>query len=618
LKSALYSNMMRATEELKSIVSSLSTRTLVSRCAAYITFDERKKTSQVQLSSPFKEIYFLLEIMLATEEPSPEAEVELTEGTWQRLASLLEEVIQQYGLMYWDAPDTQPDAIEDWERITSVAMPVFLDYHNTPTLASAQQLREKAIGLLAPFDDAIEEGHGLTASQAVAAVDTLQAVLQENLDSLVATTGDMLALQKHACRPPFDVKRIQEEAKSPENVALATKYFRLLNDAFVVRRDQIAAAFDSEVANAFWKLFSSRRQEVADPKLYFTDFYRSEKAPLFEIEDGVACCPSINAVYAAVLDRLTCSMLSNGERVEAFLRHRGRYLEEQTADALARVIGPGATVWPGLYETRDLHHEHDLVVVVGRTVLVVECKSTPLREPLRDQGRAFPRLKRDFEKTIQEGSDQAWRIRTALFHERREFPLFDKTRDLVLTLRPDDVDEVFEIVVTADRYGALATDLTMLLERSENHPSPWAVNLWDLDELTRRWRPLGQSPESFFEYLRTRREVHGLVFSEDEFCFAGYFIHHGPWQPGLAGQADRVFLNPSYGSIFDDAYQAEMRGEQLPIPKRQPPVMMDPRTDEFVHMGPATPQVRRKGRKTGRNAPCPCGSGKKYKRCCLG
>ena len=28
--------------------------------------------------------------------------------------------------------------------------------------------------------------------------------------------------------------------------------------------------------------------------------------------------------------------------------------------------------------------------------------------------------------------------------------------------------------------------------------------------------------------------------------------------------------------------------------------------------------VRREGKKVGRNDPCPCGSGKKYKKCCLG
>jgi uncharacterized protein YecA (UPF0149 family) len=28
------------------------------------------------------------------------------------------------------------------------------------------------------------------------------------------------------------------------------------------------------------------------------------------------------------------------------------------------------------------------------------------------------------------------------------------------------------------------------------------------------------------------------------------------------------------------------------------------------------PTVRRQGKKVGRNDPCPCGSGKKYKQCC--
>jgi preprotein translocase subunit SecA len=33
--------------------------------------------------------------------------------------------------------------------------------------------------------------------------------------------------------------------------------------------------------------------------------------------------------------------------------------------------------------------------------------------------------------------------------------------------------------------------------------------------------------------------------------------------------------------------------------------------------GPEKPKTaQRKGKKVGRNAPCPCGSGKKYKKCC--
>jgi preprotein translocase subunit SecA len=31
---------------------------------------------------------------------------------------------------------------------------------------------------------------------------------------------------------------------------------------------------------------------------------------------------------------------------------------------------------------------------------------------------------------------------------------------------------------------------------------------------------------------------------------------------------------------------------------------------------PKADPVRREGKKVGRNDPCPCGSGKKYKKCC--
>ncbi len=38
----------------------------------------------------------------------------------------------------------------------------------------------------------------------------------------------------------------------------------------------------------------------------------------------------------------------------------------------------------------------------------------------------------------------------------------------------------------------------------------------------------------------------------------------------------------------------------------------------FYVDGKIMPQQPSRHEKTGRNAPCPCGSGKKYKRCCLG
>jgi len=52
------------------------------------------------------------------------------------------------------------------------------------------------------------------------------------------------------------------------------------------------------------------------------------------------------------------------------------------------------------------------------------------------------------------------------------------------------------------------------------------------------------------------------------------------------------------------------RPEQVPRPKKRPLNLSH--GDEGA--GPVT--IRRSEKKVGRNDPCPCGSGKKYKKCC--
>lgn len=45
---------------------------------------------------------------------------------------------------------------------------------------------------------------------------------------------------------------------------------------------------------------------------------------------------------------------------------------------------------------------------------------------------------------------------------------------------------------------------------------------------------------------------------------------------------------------------------------------LDPRDRAYMReMGHEPTPIQRAERKVGRNAPCPCGSGNKFKRCCL-
>lgn len=62
-----------------------------------------------------------------------------------------------------------------------------------------------------------------------------------------------------------------------------------------------------------------------------------------------------------------------------------------------------------------------------------------------------------------------------------------------------------------------------------------------------------------------------------------------------------------YDNDFDDGFEAEFKDDEA---------ANDEAEDEVVAWPPAI--IVRQSPKIGRNDPCPCGSGKKYKKCCLG
>jgi preprotein translocase SecA subunit len=67
--------------------------------------------------------------------------------------------------------------------------------------------------------------------------------------------------------------------------------------------------------------------------------------------------------------------------------------------------------------------------------------------------------------------------------------------------------------------------------------------------------------------------------------------------------------------LFTVEIARESVAQRMEMEQPRPQRMILSRGGESVE-GPRAPQARRQGEKIGRNNPCPCGSGKKYKRCC--
>jgi len=167
----------------------------------------------------------------------------------------------------------------------------------------------------------------------------------------------------------------------------------------------------------------------------------------------------------------------------------------------------------------------------------------------------------------------------------------------------------------------LATDLSLLLEREPDAPYPFAINVLDLDSLLDAFAYFEWGPERFCEYLDGREKMHGRVSAGDELEYAGYLIEHGSFDQLFEREFDRMSLNPTYSEVFDQIFYARHVGDPVKYDPK-PPVTADlskemekwaaeRKADAGVAKSPA-----RSTRKQGRNEPCACGSGKKFKKCC--
>jgi uncharacterized protein len=128
----------------------------------------------------------------------------------------------------------------------------------------------------------------------------------------------------------------------------------------------------------------------------------------------------------------------------------------------------------------------------------------------------------------------------------------------------------------------------------------------------------GDNFEPMFSERRANEQTHLIV---DDWCYGymmGVALDERAWQ--LTSPAVRQLLAPIelYGTqngwkVLDGLEQSEASRMRDAIPQAV--------RDVFGHwlqqrMPPAQP-TRRASPKVGRNDPCPCGSGKKYKHCCL-
>ncbi|MET4109002.1 SEC-C domain-containing protein [Hymenobacter sp. UYP22] len=579
----------------------------------FIGQPQRNNSSEPRLHSPARQQAFLLGLLLATEEPIKP--VPLNKAKWERCIHLLNEAFEAYAELFM--PDQPGHQSDEWWRTREVAGPAFLHYFSTGLIASVEQICDRIRAYCVPFDAELVQAIGLSASDALAIMTFIIDDMQQSLDVL-AQLGPKQDEEKLRFFRTGDFRR-RHDPEFPE--FYRTHYPILYNYQLtflrqgLVARAKVEAAFPAQAA-AFWERYAIKRGQ--GPALqYPTEESVFDTKPILILNEADINCPSTNTLFEAVL--MSCEKALSGSSVRRqFFKHRDKVLEQEGEKLFRRLAGPEAQLVSSVFETPKAHYEHDLLVIMGCTVLVVEAKASPPVEPSRLPERAFERLRQSFRKDtgIQKGFEQAARLQRRLA-AGESVPLYSRTGELVVVLDPQQHTECFCVCLTRDDFGHLATNLSLLLEKEPTEPFPWAVNILDLEAMADAWDFMGWDFHRLLEYLRQRQQVQGHMVGGDELEFAGAFIRHGNLTFSLDAHVDLMPLDPHYSDFFDELYVHLRYGGPAPSRQFSKPVLTDVRESLRKGQpvfgkaknlaGPVTPPRR--------NDPCPCNSGLKWKKC---
>ena len=137
----------------------------------------------------------------------------------------------------------------------------------------------------------------------------------------------------------------------------------------------------------------------------------------------------------------------------------------------------------------------------------------------------------------------------------------------------------------------------------------WKDHLYAMDQLKGGvgLRSYGQR-DPLIEYKREGYEMFQMMFSSIseevvEIIFKVQPLHGPARVRGVFDSLPQNFVHDEVSSFSGDT--APQAGVPEP-PQHQPPQTQSPPEQPYQKSGP----------KVGRNDPCPCGSGKKYKKCC--
>ena len=508
--------------------------------------------ARTKLSSPYKQYLYLAGIRLSMNGGNQDVD----DAGIKNIKELLESISMDYTTVFFEHPQCDEKS-EEWRRAREVSMPLFLDYFNSDILNYEEQEVNRINIWFNKYSGYFEDKYKFSV---------------QNLINIWSAIVEWMRLKQTEVAGAIRSTVIKSHEKFKNNIDSGMDY----EGAIALGRDEILPLilnygrefymptqmlydkFNKEIIDSFLDVFCITEQ-TRDFR-YYTQENPFSQRPLWRCSDNAFFCPVYKQLLHAIFNFLYSNLEKSPYR-DSFLHHRDISTETQTKSLFRSLFPSCAKIYSSVYEKNDSHDEHDLLILYKKKIIIIEVKAGKIREPFRNPDKAYERIKGDFysRSGIQKAYDQALKLKRYI-ESNESVILFDRTGNELVKINKDDYNDCFLFCITAEKYGLLGTQLSILLRKKEDESYPWVCNLYDLQTIIKTFVHKHYNWKIFLEYVRLRIKNHEIFYAFDELEICGAFLMgkiNGYIKRAKRDKIDLIGFSPDMSNIFDEIYFRE-------------------------------------------------------------
>ena len=546
-------NIEQKSKELKDFISVYDTKTFMGDLSTLLLMVPMKNFPQsiVGLIAPQRQIFYLAGLHLTSKKnEEKELKYQYTPDEWEQIKALLIEIENEYEKNFYPQSITEVDDL--WIEQRKVGLLYHLNYFNQGDLNYEEQIIERIRVYFTLFDTDIKNHFGLGVENFISIYLFLDELLHQKLNSVFPNedehTWDDISIEQFAegIMNPEKMRDLAPPSyiRMSESVIDPGKKFR-----FTV--EELCKQFDETIVKAFVRTLSIKRQ-VSD-YLYYTESNPYFSHPIFEVDNNEYQSIDIKQIIVAIYNQLLEYITSQAITDEKFYKHRGIELENKIVKLFKTVLGNDIKVYESYYT--ELGNEQDVLILYKGLALIIEAKASKRREPRSDPDKAYDLIKKNFDKVIQKGYDQAYRVKKRFLNG----DVIKIYNDQALTneigqVKTKNYHHAFSCIVTLERFGQIQTDLDDLLNIEDDDEFPLSICIDDLEVFLLAFKKRGSKFGELLNYFDSREYLHGGLLCSDELEICGAILTNTIPEEFLKSNQP-IYTHPDHAQLFDDYYE---------------------------------------------------------------